>query len=47
VHHKDEDWQNNSLDNLERLCRLCHKELHSKFLDSGGRDRQRTQPNLR
>lgn len=32
VHHKDEDWQNNSPSNLERLCRLCHKELHSQFL---------------
>ena len=28
VHHKDEDWQNNSPENLERLCRSCHIKEH-------------------
>ena len=30
VHHKDENWQNNSPENLERLCRSCHLKAHSK-----------------
>lgn len=30
VHHKDEDWQNNSPSNLERLCRSCHRLEHSQ-----------------
>ena len=30
VHHKDEDWQNNSPTNLERLCRSCHMQGHSQ-----------------
>lgn len=28
VHHKDGDWQNNSPENLERLCRSCHIREH-------------------
>lgn len=28
VHHKDEDWRNNKLTNLERLCRPCHTKHH-------------------
>ena len=28
VHHKDEDWQNNALENLERICRSCHNKEH-------------------
>jgi len=28
VHHKDEDWRNNSPDNLERFCRSCHLKEH-------------------
>ena len=28
VHHKDEDWQNNAPENLERLCRSCHMKEH-------------------
>lgn len=28
VHHKDENPRNNTLDNLERLCRACHINHH-------------------
>lgn len=28
VHHKDDNWQNNSLENLERVCRSCHLRKH-------------------
>ena len=28
VHHKDENWRNNSPDNLIRLCRSCHIKAH-------------------
>lgn len=28
VHHKDGNPQNNSLDNLQRLCRSCHIKAH-------------------
>lgn len=28
VHHKDENPLNNSLDNLQRLCRSCHIKVH-------------------
>lgn len=28
VHHRDGNWQNNSLENLERLCRSCHIRAH-------------------
>src|SRR5207253_9759285 len=28
VHHKDGNWRNNSLDNLERICRSCHNKEH-------------------
>lgn len=27
IHHKDGNWQNNSLDNLMCLCRSCHTKL--------------------
>ncbi len=30
VHHKDENRLNNSLDNLEVLCKKCHQEHHCK-----------------
>jgi hypothetical protein len=29
VHHKDENWQNNRAENLERLCRSCHMKEHN------------------
>ena len=32
VHHKDEDWQNNSPENLERLCRSCHIKEHRETI---------------
>lgn len=28
VHHKDGDYTNNTLDNLQVLCRSCHMKLH-------------------
>lgn len=31
VHHKDRNRQNNSLDNLERLCASCHKKADYKL----------------
>lgn len=30
VHHKDGDWTNNSIDNLECLCGSAHASLHMK-----------------
>jgi hypothetical protein len=30
VHHKDENRYNNSIDNLETLCKRCHQKLHTK-----------------
>lgn len=30
VHHKDENPSNNSKDNLQILCSLCHNRLHKK-----------------
>jgi len=30
VHHKDGNHQNNSPENLERICRSCHNLAHSK-----------------
>lgn len=30
VHHKDGNWRNNALDNLERLCRSCHVKHHKR-----------------
>jgi len=30
VHHKDGDYQNNTLTNLERICRSCHAQEHSQ-----------------
>ena len=28
VHHKDEDFTNNNLDNLEYRCPSCHRKFH-------------------
>ena len=28
VHHKDGNYLNNSLENLQRLCRSCHNKVH-------------------
>ena len=30
IHHKDEDWKNNNISNLQALCRSCHVSLHKK-----------------
>ena len=28
VHHKDKDYTNNSVENLERVCPSCHRKRH-------------------
>ena len=28
VHHKDGNWKNNEMSNLETLCHSCHMKLH-------------------
>lgn len=28
VHHIDENWKNNDISNLQRLCRACHAKHH-------------------
>ena len=30
VHHKDKDTNNNSPENLQRVCRSCHNKIHQK-----------------
>lgn len=30
IHHKDEDYTNNNIDNLQSLCRSCHMKQHKK-----------------
>lgn len=29
IHHKDRDYMNNAMENLERLCRWCHGREHA------------------
>ena len=36
VHHVDHNWQNNSLENLKRLCRSCHLRAHGKVCSIQG-----------
>lgn len=31
VHHKDGNWRNNVRENLERICRSCHKKEHYRL----------------
>lgn len=31
VHHKDGNYNNNSIDNLIVLCRSCHMKTHNKY----------------
>lgn len=28
IHHKDRDWRNNDIQNLQELCHRCHMILH-------------------
>ena len=30
VHHINEDWRDNSINNLQVLCRSCHNKIHRK-----------------
>jgi len=31
IHHKDEDWKNNDVKNLQILCRECHSKKHQNI----------------
>lgn len=31
VHHKNENWKDNSLNNLQIVCRSCHMKIHNKY----------------
>ena len=31
IHHKDEDFTNNDLNNLQPLCRPCHNKTHKEM----------------
>ena len=31
IHHKDENWENNNIDNLVVLCRDCHSKIHKNI----------------
>lgn len=33
AHHKDRNWRNNTEENIETLCRVCHMEEHKKAGD--------------
>ena len=28
IHHKDKNWRNNNIDNLQALCKSCHNSFH-------------------
>lgn len=32
IHHRNENWRDNTLENLQRLCSSCHKKAHSHKL---------------
>lgn len=35
VHHCDENWQNNSVENLQTLCESCHRSWHATLRSAG------------
>jgi len=35
VHHCDENWRNNSPDNLQTLCKSCHRSWHITQRNAG------------
>lgn len=35
IHHKDENWINNVIENLQPLCRRCHSRLHNQLRKKG------------
>ena len=37
VHHCDENWRNNSPDNLQTLCDSCHKSWHIRQRSIGAK----------
>ena len=41
THHKDHNWRNNSIDNLEILCKTCHLEEHHDEFSEGIERRER------
>lgn len=34
IHHLDENWRNNSPENLQTLCQSCHMKLHWRLWKS-------------
>ena len=36
VHHKDENWLNNSSENLLVLCQSCHQRTHDRMQKKKG-----------
>lgn len=35
IHHIDEDWTNNSPENLQTLCKSCHQRHHQRARSAG------------